>query len=82
MRALDRGWLSGFKSADDDMKIEFPYAKAIRDYPMCDWTDDTDHLILVMQSLITGDMQRMRSDAPRVFAIYQRGIAPASESRR
>lgn len=35
---------------------------------------------LVMQSLITGDMQRMRSDAPRVFAIYQRGIAPASES--
>ena len=37
---------------------------------------------LVMQSLITGDMQRMRSDAPRVFAIYQRGIAPASESRR
>ena len=36
---------------------------------------------LVMQSLITGDMQRMRSDAPRVFAIYQRGIAPASESK-
>lgn len=30
---------------------------------------------LVMQSLITGDMQRMRADAPRVFAIYQRGIA-------
>lgn len=30
---------------------------------------------LVMQSLITSDMQRMRADAPRVFAIYQRGIA-------
>ena len=29
---------------------------------------------LVMQSLITGDMERMRADAPRVFAIYQRGI--------
>ena len=29
---------------------------------------------LVMQSLISGDMERMRSDAPRVFAIYQRGI--------
>ena len=37
---------------------------------------------LVMQSLITGDMQRMRSDAPRVFAIYRRGIAPVSESTR
>lgn len=29
---------------------------------------------LVMQSLISSDMQRMRADAPRVFAIYQRGI--------
>ncbi len=29
---------------------------------------------LVMQSLITGDMKSMRSDAQRVFAIYQRGI--------
>ena len=29
---------------------------------------------LVMQSLITGDLQRMCADAPRVFAIYQRGI--------
>ena len=29
---------------------------------------------LVMQSLITGDTQRMCDDAPRVFAIYQRGI--------
>ena len=37
---------------------------------------------LVMQSLITGDMQRMRSDAPRVFAIYRRGIAPVSQSTR
>ncbi|WP_417809360.1 TetR/AcrR family transcriptional regulator [Thioclava sp.] len=30
---------------------------------------------LVMQSLIAGDMERMRADAPRVFAIYRRGIA-------
>lgn len=30
---------------------------------------------LVMQSLMAGDMDRMCSDAPRVFAIYQRGIA-------
>ncbi len=30
---------------------------------------------LVMQSLIAGDMERVRADAPRVFAIYRRGIA-------
>lgn len=29
---------------------------------------------LVMQSLLAGDVERMRGDAPRVFAIYQRGI--------
>lgn len=29
---------------------------------------------LVMQSLLAGDVQRMREDAPRVFAIYRRGI--------
>ena len=29
---------------------------------------------LVMQSLLAGDMSRIRRDAPRVFAIYRRGI--------
>lgn len=29
---------------------------------------------LVMQSLLSGDVQRIRHDAPRVFAIYRRGI--------
>lgn len=33
---------------------------------------------LVMQSLIAGDMERMRATAPRVFAIYMRGIAKPS----
>ena len=29
---------------------------------------------LVMQSLLSGDLVRMRTDAPNVFAIYQRGM--------
>ena len=29
---------------------------------------------LVIQSLITGDIDRMRDDALRTFAIYRRGI--------
>lgn len=29
---------------------------------------------LVMQSLLLGDVEHMQRDAPRVFAIYQRGI--------
>ena len=37
---------------------------------------------LVMQSLIAGDMERMRADAPRVFAIYRRGIATGTGGQR
>lgn len=33
---------------------------------------------LVMQSLIAGDVERMLTDAPRVFAIYRRGIGATS----
>ncbi len=33
---------------------------------------------LVMQSLLAGDVARMRRDAPMVFAIYRRGIRSAS----
>lgn len=32
---------------------------------------------LVMQSLIEGQVKRMRRDAPRVFAIYRRGVGSA-----
>jgi AcrR family transcriptional regulator len=30
---------------------------------------------LVMQSMLSGDIQRIRTDAPGVFAIYQRGVS-------
>lgn len=33
---------------------------------------------LVMQSLLAGDVDRIRLDAPRVFAIYRRGIGSAT----
>lgn len=32
---------------------------------------------LVMQSMMAGNVERMRRDAPRVFAIYRRGIGSA-----
>ena len=35
---------------------------------------------LVMQSMLSGDIERIRTDAPGVFAIYQRGIEKAREA--
>jgi hypothetical protein len=29
---------------------------------------------LIMQSMLAGDVRRMRNDAPKVFSIYRRGI--------
>lgn len=64
------GLQSEFKSADEDVKIEFPYANAIRDYPKCDWTDDTDHLILAMQSLTENNMKFSPIDFARRLAFW------------
>lgn len=51
------GLQTEFKFCGDLDEIRFPYDQPIRDFPKCDWTDDTDHLILVMQSLIDNKMQ-------------------------
>jgi hypothetical protein len=37
---------------------------------------------LVMQALIAGDMSHMNEDAPRIFAIYRRGIAADNTDQR
>lgn len=34
---------------------------------------------LVMQSMLSGDIERIRADAPGVFALYQRGIEKRNE---
>ncbi len=47
------GLKTEFKFKRDGAQAEFPYTEPIRNYPVCDWTDDTDNMILVMQSLIS-----------------------------
>lgn len=46
------GLTTEFKMKRDKPLIEFPYKNSIRDFPICDWTDDSDHMILVMMTLI------------------------------
>lgn len=58
-------------------------AKAAREVPASLDTEAAAMLFigtiqgLVMQSLLSGDMAAVRRDAPRVFAIYRRGIGSA-----
>jgi ADP-ribosylglycohydrolase len=51
------GLVTEFKFKRDRVKVEFPYTTPIRDFPLCDWTDDTDHLILVMRSLVENEFR-------------------------
>ena len=46
------GLITEFKIKADKPIIKFPYTEPIDNYQVCDWSDDTDHLILVMQTLI------------------------------
>jgi ADP-ribosylglycohydrolase len=59
------GLQTEFKFKADNHEIKFPYDRAIRDFPKCDWTDDTDHLIIVMQSLIENKIELNQSDIAR-----------------
>lgn len=58
-------------------------AKSAREVPVALDTEAAAMLFigtiqgLVMQSLLSGDMTAVRRDAPRVFAIYRRGIGSA-----
>lgn len=41
-----------FKLKRDKHNFDFPYKEPVRGFKPCDWTDDTDHMILCMQSLV------------------------------
>src|SRR6202012_1654664 len=56
------GLITEFKFKCDRIDITFPYKEQIRRFPICDWTDDTDHLVLVIMSLIENDMNLNECD--------------------
>lgn len=45
------GLITKFKFKHDKPKLEFPYKTPVRGFQVCDWSSDTDHLIIAMQSL-------------------------------
>lgn len=56
------GLITEFKFKRDKPTIDFPYEEPVRNFPVCDWTDDTDHLILVMQSMIDNKFRLNNTD--------------------
>jgi ADP-ribosylglycohydrolase len=45
------GLQTEFKYSADGYNVTFPYTEPIGNFPVCDWTDDSDHMIIVMESL-------------------------------
>lgn len=76
------GLITEFKWKRDKPKIEFPYSESIREFPVNDWTDDTDHLILVMQSMIDNQMRINSVDmAHRLRSWVTTGFAELGDTR-
>jgi ADP-ribosylglycohydrolase len=49
------GLITEFKFKRDRPRIKFPYTEPIRDYPICDWSDDSDQMILLLETIINSD---------------------------
>jgi ADP-ribosylglycohydrolase len=50
------GLITEYSNRNTTTPVVFPYTTSIRNYPPCDWTDDTDQMIVVMQCLIANDL--------------------------
>lgn len=46
------GLQTEFKYKKDKHEVKFPYTEKIRNFPICDWTDDTDQMILLLETII------------------------------
>ncbi|SIP86068.1 ADP-ribosylation/Crystallin J1 [Pacmanvirus A23] len=76
------GLQTEYKFKRNNPRIEFPYTESIRDFPVCDWTDDTDHLILIMLSMIENDFQFNSTDiAQRLKQWLTNGFKELGDTR-
>lgn len=76
------GLVTEFKLKIEGIKVEFPYKEKIRDWSPNDWTDDSDHMLLVMQSLIANDLKLDTTDfAGRLVEWARHGFPECGDTR-
>ena len=56
-----------FKSDVNPSDYKFPYSDSIRGYQVCDWTDDSDQMILIMEMLTKFEL-KITPDLATAFA--------------
>lgn len=49
------GLITEFKHKKDKIPVVFPYTEKIRGFPVCDWTDDSDQMILLLETILESD---------------------------
>ena len=65
-----------------DRVFLFPYHQAVRDFAICDWTDDTDQAVLMMDSLVASEFQASPSDfAGRLADWCRQGFPELGDTR-
>lgn len=61
------GLVTEFKFKTNKPELIFPYEESIRGFPICDWTDETDCLAIVIRSLIANNGQLDQQDIAAGF---------------
>lgn len=60
-----------WKFKKDITEQSFPYKEQSRGFQLCDWSQNTDHMIIIMQALISGNMKIFPCDIAARFRIWQ-----------
>jgi ADP-ribosylglycohydrolase len=67
---------------DQKSPVSFPYETPIRDFPVCDWTSDTDSLVIVMQSLTDNNFRYIPLDiATRITNWVSQGFVDLGDEK-
>ena len=75
------GLITEFQEQYSAEDVKYPYEKSIRNVKPCDWTDDTDLLLLTMGSLMENNMKFIRSDIAQRFVYWcHKGLSYAGDT--
>jgi len=62
-----------FKTKNSEHVVTFPTANIVRGFSPCDWSANTDHMIIIMQALIAGSLKIYPCDIAARLRIWASG---------
>jgi ADP-ribosylglycohydrolase len=75
------GLKNKFKFHKDNLNSDFPYEEQVKDHPLNDWSISTDHLVLILQSMIDNEFAFNEQDiATKITDWVKTGFTELNDS--